>query len=47
MRELSAREDQNIIELKMEEAAEEALNFSEFPSSAFTLGVPPSLAGFF
>jgi hypothetical protein len=47
MRELSAREDQNVLELKIEEATEEALDSSKFPSSAPTLRVPPSLVGFF
>jgi hypothetical protein len=46
MRELSAREDQNILELEIEEAAEEALDPPELPSSAPTLRVPPSPAGF-
>jgi hypothetical protein len=47
MRELGAREDQNILELEMEEAAEEALDPPELSSSAPVLGVPPSPAGFF
>jgi glycine/D-amino acid oxidase-like deaminating enzyme len=46
MRELGAREEQNILELEMEEAAEEVLDPSELPSSAPALGVPPSPAGF-
>jgi ABC-type phosphate transport system auxiliary subunit len=46
MRELGAREDQNILELEIEEAAEEALDLPELPSSAPALGVLPSLAGF-
>jgi hypothetical protein len=49
MREFSARENQNILELEIEEAAEEALASPELPNSlsAPVLGVPPSLAGFF
>jgi hypothetical protein len=47
MRELGAREEQNILELEMEEAAEEALNPPELPNSALVLGFPFSLAGFF
>jgi hypothetical protein len=49
MRELSAREDQNILELEMEKAAEEALDPPELPSSlsAPALGVSPSLTSFF
>jgi phage shock protein A len=48
MRELGAREEQNILELEIEEAAEEVLDPSELPSSlsAPALGVPPSPAGF-
>jgi predicted transcriptional regulator len=47
MRELSARENQNILELEMEETAEEALDAPELPSSAPALGVPSSPASFF
>jgi hypothetical protein len=46
MRELGAREEQNILELEMEETAEEALDFSELPNSAPALGFPPSPASF-
>jgi hypothetical protein len=46
MRELGAREDQNIFELEMEKAAEEALDPPELPSSAPALGVPPSPTDF-